>query len=31
VERLIKESEGRIGSYPPLLRYVVDRYGGVIP
>jgi len=31
LERLIKESEGRIGSYPPLLRYVAYRYGGVIP
>jgi len=30
LERLIKESEGRIGSYPPLLRYVANRYGGVI-
>jgi len=31
LEGLIKESEVRIGSYSPLLRYVADRFGGVIP
>lgn len=31
LEILIKESESKMGSYPCLLSYIVDRYGGFIP
>jgi len=31
LELLLEESEDKIGSYPPLLRYIMEIYGGVIP